>query len=247
MRAFKRKGSRKYKRKSLKTRRIRRKQMGGSIDRIIYVFWTGSTEMSPNRKEMFDTLKAKVGCKIQLITPDNLSNYILKDHPLHEGYNLLSEVHRSDYLRTYFMHFHGGGYSDVKTTTGDWNKAFDDILQKDNILINGYHEPGPGGVHGGQLAKSLWKEIPGTCAFIMRPRSEFTTAWYEQMIQKMDEKLPALKKHPATHPRATPHVQPGYPIDWTELLADIFHPLVCNFRDRVLFTVPIPDFSKEHK
>lgn len=244
MRRLKRKSTRKYKRK---TRRTRRRQFGGGIDRIIYTFWTGATEMSPNRKECLDQLHATAGCKVQLITPDNLTPYILPDHPLHEGYNLLSEVHRSDYLRTYFMHFHGGGYSDVKRTTGDWNKAFDDILQNSDILINGYHEPSPAGVHGSSHARSLWKEIPGTCSFIMRPRSEFTTKWYDQMIKKMDEKLADLKKHPGTNPRATPHVQPGYPIEWTELLGDIFHPLTCNFRDRFLFTVPIPDFSKEHK
>jgi hypothetical protein len=203
--------------------------------------------MSPNRKKCLDHLVANAGCKVQLITPENITPYILADHPLHEGYNLLSEVHRSDYLRTYFMHFHGGGYSDVKFTTGDWNKAFDDILQKDDILINGYHEPSPTGVYGGAYAKSLWKEIPGCGAYIMRPKTEFTTQWYGQMIKKMDEKLADLKKHPATHPRATPEVQPGYPIGWTELLADIFHPLTCNFRDKILFTVPIPDFSKEHK
>lgn len=244
MRRLKRRGTRKSKRK---TRRTRRRQYGGSIDRIIYTFWTGETEMSPNRKKCLDHLVANAGCDVKVITPANVTPYILADHPFHEGYNLLSQVHRSDYLRTYFMHFHGGGYSDIKFTTGDWNKAFDDILQNDTIFVNGYHEPSPTGVYGGPHAKSLWKEIPGTGAFIMRPKTEFTKQWYGQMIKKMDEKLEDLKKHPATHPRATPEVQPGYPIGWTELLADIFHPLICNFRDKLLFTVPIPDFSKEHK
>ena len=67
------------------------------------------------------------------------------------------------------------------------------------------------------------------------------------MIKKMDDKLEALKKHPAKDPRATPNCQPGYPLQWTELLADIFHPLACDYRGKYLFTVPPPDFNKKWK
>lgn len=235
-----RKSKRKYRRRTLR-------QRGGSIQRIIYTFWTGRNEIPPSRKKCLEELTAKSGCKVQVVNPDNLDSYILPDAPLHPGYEFLSQVHKSDYLRTYFMHFHGGGYSDMKATTGDWNKAFDDIIHKRDILINSYHEPDPNGVHGTHYARSLWKELPGTCAFIMRPKSEFTTAWYTQMIQKMDDKLEALKKHPAKDPRATPKSQPGYPLQWTELLADIFHPLACDYRGKYLFTVPPPDFNKKWK
>lgn len=240
----KHRNSTRNKRRRRRTRRMRQKGGARSIDRIIYIFWTGDNEMPAVRKQCMDELIAQCGCKVQLVRPDNLAQYILPDSPLHEGYQYLSQVHKSDYLRCYFMHFYGGGYSDIKATTGDWNKAFDDMNANDNILINGYHEPDPGGVLGGDYPRSLWKELPGTGAFIMSPKSEFSTEWYRKMIAVMDAKLDELKKNPAKDPRARSDTQPGYPLTWTEILGDIWHPLACNYRDRFLFTTPINDFSK---
>ena len=53
-----------------------------------------------------------------------LDKYILQEHPLHQSFNYLSETHKADYLRTYFMRFHGGGYSDIKKTSGSWIDSF---------------------------------------------------------------------------------------------------------------------------
>ena len=234
-----------------KTRRALKRLRGGSnheIQRRIFCFWTGTNEMSENRKKCMDDLIAKSGCTVVLVKPDNLSSYILKDHPLHPAYEYLSETHKSDFLRTYFMHLHGGGYSDIKKPTGDWNKAFDDIIGNKEIIINGYHEPSIGGVAGDEETKSHWKEIPGNCAYIIRPRTEFTEKWYSTLISLLDSKLEALKQNPSKHPRAgfTPDISPGYPIKWAEMLGDIFHPLTCKYRHKILFTVPIPDFSSEY-
>lgn len=235
-------------RRHKKTRRLRKKYSGGAqnkIEKQIFCFWTGTNEMSQKRKECLDDLIAKCGCKVILVTPANLDNYIIKSHPLHPAYQYLSQTHKSDFLRTYFMHFHGGGYSDIKRCSGDWNKAFDDIIADKNKLINGYHEPSRDGVAGDEHTKSLWKEIPGNGAYIIRPHTEFTSKWYSTLIEILDSKLEALKKHPSTHPRAgfTPDVSPGYPITWAEILGDIFHPLTCKYRDKILFTLPIPLFT----
>ena len=80
----------------------------------IYIFWTGDNEMSENRKKSIENLKNTCECNIILVTPLNLKSYILSSQPLHEAYQYLSYTHKSDYLRTYFMHFIGGGYSDIK-------------------------------------------------------------------------------------------------------------------------------------
>ena len=72
--------------------------------------------MSDKRKKCLDSIKQNIGVKVILITPNNLDKYILKDYPLHKSYKYLSEVHKSDYLRTYFMHHYGGGYTDIKNT-----------------------------------------------------------------------------------------------------------------------------------
>ena len=97
------------------------------MNRVIYIFWTGENEMSENRLKSIQQLKDVSGVELALVTPSNLSSYILKSAPLHESYTYLSETHKADYLRTCFMNFHGGGYSDIKKTTGSWIKAFDDI------------------------------------------------------------------------------------------------------------------------
>ena len=224
-----------------KSRRASKRLRGGSnhhIQRTIFCFWTGDNEMSDNRKQSIDELNAKSGCTVVLIKPDNLSSYILKDHPLHPAYEYLSETHKSDFLRTYFMHLHGGGYSDIKGCSGDWNKAFDDIIGDKDILINGYHEASIEGISGDEHTKSLWKEIPGNGAYIIRPRTEFTEKWYSTLIHLLDSKLEALKQNPSKHPRAgfTPDLSPGYPIAWSEMLGNIFHPLASKYTDKILCT-----------
>lgn len=49
-----------------------------------------------------------------LITLDSLPPWIDPEIPLHPSFDHLSTIHRSDYLRCYFMHVHGGGYTDIK-------------------------------------------------------------------------------------------------------------------------------------
>ena len=78
----------------------------------IYCFWTGTNEMNETRLNGLNKLRSVSGCNVVLITPDNLNDFLIE--PLHPAYKYLSLVHRSDYLRAYFMHYHGGGYSDIK-------------------------------------------------------------------------------------------------------------------------------------
>jgi hypothetical protein len=203
--------------------------------------------MSETRKGSVDFLKANSGCKVLLITPDNLNENILPEESLHESYQYLSETHKADYLRTYFMHFKGGGYIDIKKFQGDWNKAFDDIDANENIVLNGYHESGPDAVAGDDTVKAKWEKLPGNCLYIVRPRTEFTTKWYSRMIDLLNTKVDDLRKHPATNPAATPETSPGYPIRWVEMLGDIFHPLCAEYTDRFLFTAPTLDFSGGYK
>ena len=75
--------------------------------------------MSQTRKNCLIALKERSQCEVVLVTPYNLNDYILPDHPLHES-------HKADYLRTYFMHFHGG-YCDIKDPGADWNNTFNPL------------------------------------------------------------------------------------------------------------------------
>jgi len=204
------------------------------INHNIYVFWTGDNEITSNRLNCLEQLRQITECNIILVTKDNLNEYILPEHPLHEGYPYLSPTHRADYLRTYFMHFHGGGYSDIKIPTGSWKQAFEDILQDKNILINGYAE----------LPQYNLKGYIGNGAYIARPNTEFTKEWYEKLLQKMDEKLPKFKKD-GYIPSPSQEFDENYPIHWEEILGDIFRSVLPTFieTNQILYSVPLPNLD----
>lgn len=130
---------------------------------VVYMFWFGYN-MSDDRKRCFEQFKEISETKVILITYKNLNNYILDSEPLHPAFKYLSYTHQADYLRTYFMNFYGGGYSDIKMTTGSWKKSFDDLYNSDK-WINGYQEIGYNGVAVNYL-KSNWYELIGNGAYI---------------------------------------------------------------------------------
>ena len=208
---------------------------GPQLKQVIYCFWTGTNPLTENRTRSLSQLKKVTGFEIVLVTPNNLHNYILSDHPLHSSYVYLSETHKSDYLRTYFMHFHGGGYTDIKQTKGSWKDAFADLEQSDK-WINGYQEFGAGHVAYVPL-QNQYKSLIGNASYICKPQTPFTSEWYDEMITLLESKLAKLKQHPATNPRDRAE-NSEYPIEWNEMLGRIFHKVCFKYRDKVLQTVP---------
>ncbi len=211
-------------------------------NRVIFCFWTGTNPMSRQRARCLKALRTYTRCNVLLITPSNLSEYILPEAPLHAAYPYLSEVHKADYLRTYFMHFYGGGYADIKIPRANWTKAFKDMKDTPTCLINGYHEASPNSI-GYPPTQDLWDRLVGNCAYIVRPRTKFTYAWYEDTIHLLDIKLEELKQHPSSHTRDCSELGTGYPIEWNELLGRIFHKHLASYLDNVLYTVPTPLFK----
>ncbi len=208
-------------------------------NRNIYVFWTGNNPMSTNRQMCLEQLKKKSQCNVILVTPEILNKYILDEHPLHPSFDYLSETHKADYLRTYFMRFHGGGYSDIKKTTGSWVESFE-ILDKSDKWIIGYKE-----IKGGVAYRPLkhnWQELLGNCAYICKANTPFVIEWYNEMIKLMDKKYSELKKNPATFPQDRKELNNGYPIEWNEMLGRIFHKILYSYKDKSLNTLPITIF-----
>ena len=202
----------------------------------IYCFWTGDNKMSPSRIECLQQLKETTQCNVILVTKQTLPQYILPDHPLHPSYEYLSETHKADYLRTYFMNFHGGGYSDVKKTTGSWIQSFDN-LNKSDYWICGYKEI-DGGVAYTPLS-SKWEELLGNGAYICKPQTPLTIEWYNAMIQLLDTKLEELKRNPSTSYSDSKESGSGYPIEWNEMLGRIFHKISYQYKERLLNTLPM--------
>lgn len=201
----------------------------------IYSFWTGSNEMSFNRKKCLAQLKEVSECEVILVTKDNLKDYLTE--PLHPAYEYLSETHKADYLRTYFMHFIGGGYSDVKKTRGSWKKAFEEFYNDELIWAIGYPEIS-GGV-GYPPYSNNWREMIGNGCYICRKKTPLTTEWYGEMVRFLDTKLEALKINPAQGPQDSSEKGFGYPIEWNEMLGRIFHKYSFDFKDHVRRSVPM--------
>ena len=216
-------------------------------DNIIYTFWFGD-QMSNDRKKALQSIIDNSQSKVKLISENNLNEYILPNEPLHPGFEYLSHVHKADYLRCYFMHFYGGGYHDIKLLNSSWKDYFNKLNNDHNLWIIGYKEIGPHGVVKlpGELGKKLidnWEKLIGNCNYICKPNTPFTKNWYKMLIKEMDNNLDKLKLNPASNPRDKlgKILKSGiskYPLRWSQILGDIFHPLCLEFNDHIDNTLP---------
>ncbi|WP_310529783.1 hypothetical protein, partial [Nocardioides sp.] len=89
-----------------------------SIPRRVFALWTGDNDLTPNRRAALAELRAQEDLVVVLVSPANLSEWLIRAHPPHPAYEHLSLVHRSDYLRCYLLHHHGGAYCDLKRGYG---------------------------------------------------------------------------------------------------------------------------------
>lgn len=189
---------------------------------VLTCFWTDETPMSEQRQLRLQELREFAApVRVRVLTPETIPSLQRPDAPFHPAYPYLSAVHRSDYLRAYFMHFHGGGYSDIKSyLAGSWLSAFRHMDTRPDILLS-YRFPGG--------------------AMIGRPNTELTRRWYTEVCRRLDQHLPALKAYPG-RPSPFTHsaVDPDYPIGWTELLGGVLEPILRDYPGRVLeYSIPI--------
>ncbi|MDO5509393.1 MAG: capsular polysaccharide synthesis protein [Weeksellaceae bacterium] len=202
---------------------------------IIYCFWTGDNSMSQARQKHLNTIYKNADVEVQLVTAENLHDFLPADFQLHRAYHSLSLVHRSDYLRCCFMHHLGGGYMDIKKCETSWKSVFSKLNASENLWLAGYTEYRPSAVApvGGTLQKNLEQHYPllvGNGAFICKPYTPLTTVWWQQLNHILDEKTELLLANPGN----VLGDNAGYPLAWTEIMGQIFHPTVLRFREHVL-------------
>jgi len=205
------------------------------------MIWSGTNQMSENRINCINQFKEKSESEFLLVNPDNIDCFIVPSHPLHKAYMYLSETHKADYLRFYLMYHHGGGYSDIKKTTGSWKQAFID-LENSAYDVCGYPSIGFHGIAHPPSAP-FWKELIGPGAFIFKKGSILMKETLEDIEKRLDETYEELKLHPATSPTDVKGSGSGYPLHWAEICGAVFHKIVCKYKDRLLRTLPISIFS----
>lgn len=205
--------------------------------------------MNENRINGLESIKNNCKVNFTLITNENLSNYIIDNHPLHPGYQYLSDVHKADYLRTYFMHHYGGGYTDIKPCSWDWNPYFDQLESSDAFGVGAPEDEGELSVTVKQRAwlGQHWNKLMTNDLYIFKSNTEFTTKWYNKLLEIMDIKINNLQKFPAKSSReAADTVVTRYPIEWGEILLEIFHPLCYEYTDKLIKTMPLP-ITKDYR
>lgn len=224
----------------------------------IFCFWFG-TEMNPNRKSSYESIKNNSECDVVLVTDNNLKDYEIHESPFHDGFKYLSLTHKSDYLRSYFMYHYGGGYTDIKHCDYSWRRYFDQLHNSDKDFI-GYREIN-GGVatsHEDSFIRPYYDELCGNGHYIFKQKTDLSKIWLNETKNKMDEVYEKLRVYPGHyHSRAVfggvhgdenfitdiDKEKYNYPLGWNELLGRILHKIMFNNRDRFLIGMPLPDMS----
>lgn len=223
--------------------------------------------MDGARQRALLSLETTAEVPIVTVTEDDLHRWILPSEPLHPAFKHLSAVHKSDYLRAYLLNSYGGGYSDVKGTTASWLPAFSHVRASHSWVV-GYRErrrvdvasfgleTRPGGLPvlapkdadwwRWRLLHVTYPLLLGCSAMICEPHTPFTRAWMAAINKKLDRLTVALTEHPALTERARLGDGSGYPVAWTALLGDIFHPLCLRWRPLLCVGLPgIVRFSSD--
>ena len=200
------------------------------VDEKIYCFWTGNNPITPNRLKGLETMHKNIGVHIEFLDKSGIEERILPEAPLHPAYRYLSCIHKSDYLRCYFMHHFGGGYADIKpySKNNNWRQCFALINADRNIDVIGMHEVVNGSPYREYNTPVGREKLLGNGFFIARKKSEFTSLWYEELMRLMDRRLEDLKANPATDEFGGEN----YPLRWGEVQGEVFHKIIMSLYDR---------------
>lgn len=206
------------------------------LPRRVFAIWAGDNELTANRARNLHHIMERLGVPVELITPANVDHWIVDGHPLHPAYPNLSLIHRSDYLRGYLMHHHGGGYVDIKEPVGSWVDSFDQMAADRDAWVTSYvttHANWIGKLRGriGLDILVRYRLMFGKCAFIMRSHTPLTAEWMAQMDSVLTENQAALERNPGGIFGDSGH----YPLSWTDLLGRVLDPLSLKYHPHIRY------------
>jgi len=224
------------------------------MNKIIYVLWTETNELTPRRKNNLQIIKDQCGVELKFLNHSDIPKYELADHKFHEAYQYLSATHKSDYLRSYFMHFYGGGYCDIKHADWDWNEYFNELEQSDDLAI-GYKlschldvAVDPLDINKERIIND-WQNLIGFGAMICNPQTELTEMWFTNITLTLDQKFSDLQMFPAVHVRDKLGwvTNSGYPLRWAEIGAETFMKSCFKFKDKLNYSLPCPILNEKYR
>lgn len=232
----------------------------------LWAFWTDDNPLSANRERSLLSMHNS-GLELVIVNRQNIGDYV-DASDIHPAYWHLNAAHKADFLRCYFMHKYGGAYCDIKTIANSWVKSYNKLIESPVLLCSGYREISPGAVANPYASSRLigeslrrqasayftWKrlraryrDLIGCGAFIFKQNSPFTHDWWFQLNNRLDHLCAKLKENPAVHPKerygdCVNGKYSKYPVPWTYLLGDIFHPLCLKYSHRIDKELPPPAF-----
>ena len=85
--------------------------------------------------------------------------------------------------------------------------------------------------------KEAYSDLIGLCAFIFKKNTPLTKLWLEKTHSLLDAKFDLLALNPGQHPLDQHGIElpngtkSSYPLRWAELLGEIFHPIIYQYRE----------------
>ena len=199
------------------------------------MLWTGDNPLSANRERNLALIRQRIGIPVELITPTTLADWLVDGAPLHPAYSQLSLIHRSDYLRGYLMHHHGGGYVDIKEPLGSWGATFDRMAGDLDCWVTSYSSSHANwiGKLRGRIGLDIllhYRLMFGKGGFIMRSHTPITAEWMAEMDRRLDVAADELARH-----SGGVFGEAGYPLSWTDLLGRVLDPLTLKYHSHVRY------------
>lgn len=211
------------------------------VPHVIWCAWTGSNAPSENRLRGLDSIKKfNPGAEVILVTPDNINDFLVDGFPVHPIYEYLSLVHRSDYLRSYLLHHHGGAYTDLKTQRGSLSDALDLLNASADLWVVGGAIPGlprriPGESPLERDCRLNFDVVALGGSIAVRAGTPLTLEWRTEVERRCDALFAATKRHPGGIWGGRPgDMSVEYPIAWNEIQACVFEPLCLKFADHIM-------------
>jgi hypothetical protein len=215
------------------------------VPRRVFVFWTGDNPMSRNRLESLAEMRAMLeGVDVLLLTSGDIADWEVPDEPFHPLIEHLSYIHRADYYRAYFLHHHGGGYADLKRPTHGWSAVFD-RMDSSTAWLAGYRvpvrlmTPNMDDPHLERLMRRWSDRRLGQSAYLARPRTPLTREWLAEVERRISAREEALRRNPGDARGSNP----GYPVPFNSILAQVLDPLQVKYNEHLLYD---PRLMMEH-